>query len=517
MGMKASQLAAPAGILIALFAAWLFLMLEGRTTFAGTYVVNTLADNTTDDAACTLREAVMASNGDASYNGDCGPVDSQEDRIRFSDYAIGTIWMTNTGDLRIQNSLWIDGEALGRVTIRMGLSGWIVRQNGRLILSQLTFRGGNVAYSVIGNSGVLSINHVVFVDNTITLGNGGVVANSAGVGYTPTLYMDAVTVRNNRGSLSGGISNGGYAYIANSLFISNVATGTLATGAIHNSGEVIVVRTIISGNVGGHGGGLSNGGPRAKAVVLQSYFVGNQSLRNGGGIFAFSDTFVEQTLFERNIAKMGGGIYFTRMGSPAVLEIRRSAFSRNGAWGGGGVMNENVAYIANTTFFSNTSVVAGGAIHNSGVLHLNNNTLFDNSAPLGGGLYLSGTVKVTSQNTIWANAWSGDCWGGAIAGVANLFSATNVADSCGVLNGLNGNWLGVDPLLDSVRDDTPLGDLMRRPIYLPPLPNSPAINTGHTPSCERVDQRGVARPQGAACDVGAIERGFAYLPLVQRE
>jgi len=36
-------------------------------------------------------------------------------------------------------------------------------------------------------------------------------------------------------------------------------------------------------------------------------------------------------------------------------------------------------------------------------------------------------------------------------------------------------------------------------------PHSPAIDTADPAFCESTDQRGVPRPQGAACDVGAVE------------
>ena len=39
----------------------------------------------------------------------------------------------------------------------------------------------------------------------------------------------------------------------------------------------------------------------------------------------------------------------------------------------------------------------------------------------------------------------------------------------------------------------------------PLSPGSPAIDAGVAPHCPRTDQRGVARPQGAACDIGAYE------------
>jgi hypothetical protein len=43
-----------------------------------------------------------------------------------------------------------------------------------------------------------------------------------------------------------------------------------------------------------------------------------------------------------------------------------------------------------------------------------------------------------------------------------------------------------------------------------PLAGSPAIDTGPAAPCPTaVDQRGVARPQGQRCDIGAVEVGVA--------
>ena len=38
------------------------------------------------------------------------------------------------------------------------------------------------------------------------------------------------------------------------------------------------------------------------------------------------------------------------------------------------------------------------------------------------------------------------------------------------------------------------------------LPGSPALDAASTPDCPTTDQRGVLRPQGAACDIGSYER-----------
>ena len=38
------------------------------------------------------------------------------------------------------------------------------------------------------------------------------------------------------------------------------------------------------------------------------------------------------------------------------------------------------------------------------------------------------------------------------------------------------------------------------------LPGSPAIDAASSSGCPQRDQRGIARPQGPACDIGSYER-----------
>ena len=49
-----------------------------------------------------------------------------------------------------------------------------------------------------------------------------------------------------------------------------------------------------------------------------------------------------------------------------------------------------------------------------------------------------------------------------------------------------------------------------------PLPDSPSIDFGSDADCPTTDQRGVVRPQGAACDVGAVERQPGDVDIVPR-
>src|SRR5690606_10832854 len=57
--------------------------------------------------------------------------------------------------------------------------------------------------------------------------------------------------------------------------------------------------------------------------------------------------------------------------------------------------------------------------------------------------------------------------------------------------------------------DPLLGPLTGNPAYLPLGTCSPAIDAANSAFCPATDQRGIARPQGAGCDIGAVEASEA--------
>jgi hypothetical protein len=93
---------------------------------------------------------------------------------------------------------------------------------------------------------------------------------------------------------------------------------------------------------------------------------------------------------------------------------------------------------------------------------------------------------------------------------------TDDANACGLTNGANANLIGSDPNLGPLADNG--GATQTHAL----LSGSPAIDAGDNSTCPATDQRGVARPQGSACDIGAYELGDfeaqiqLFLPLTQR-
>ena len=69
---------------------------------------------------------------------------------------------------------------------------------------------------------------------------------------------------------------------------------------------------------------------------------------------------------------------------------------------------------------------------------------------------------------------------------------------CTITGDLTGNITGQDPLLGPLQNNG--GPTETHAL----LPDSPAIDAGADTACPAADQRGVARPLGSACDIGAF-------------
>ena len=193
----------------------------------------------------------------------------------------------------------------------------------------------------------------------------------------------------------------------------------------------------------------------------------------------------------------GSGVYCF-----GLTVVTNSTFSNNGGnnSAGSAIWNDGGELIVSNSSFSSNSAATDGTIFSDGYLVLTNSTISGNSATTGGAIY-TGDRPVTFQNTVLANNAGGNCTndeGSFIDAGYNLdddgtcgFSSANHSlsnDKNANLGSLssNGGPTQTIPLQypsDAI-DFTPLG-----------------INgCGMSP-----DQRGVIRPQGTACDIGAYE------------
>jgi beta-glucanase (GH16 family) len=266
--------------------------------------------------------------------------------------------------------------------------------------------------------------------------------------------------------------------------------GWQLAGGILNNGTLTLDHVTVTGNTMATdagdfwqgGGGIYNG-EGSTLHLIDSSVVDNTAGWSGGGIYAF---------FNSNTT------------------IERSTISGNTtADTGGGIRMLGNAMIVNSTISGNTATGwYGGAIfHTDGVMDIVNSTIVGNIGPDGAaaaifvGTFTDASATINLANSIVANNQSFGCFVGYFGpgAVALNSGGHNVAsdDTCNLVAA--GDQPNTDPLVGPLADNG--GPTLTHAL----LAGSPAIDAGDGSACPAVDQRGVTRPQGAACDVGSYE------------
>jgi hypothetical protein len=152
--------------------------------------------------------------------------------------------------------------------------------------------------------------------------------------------------------------------------------------------------------------------------------------------------------------------------------------------------------IVNSTISGNVSATNGGGLSTSGSLSLLHVTVARNWAAAGGNaLHRLGFGSILAlRNTILANAPGSEC-----AALAPTSNGNNIASDSSCALTASGDKQGTNAALGPLAYNG--GPTLT---HLPGLA-SPAIGAA-TNAGVTIDQRGVARPQGAAPDVGSVER-----------
>jgi predicted outer membrane repeat protein len=315
----------------------------------------------------------------------------------------------------------------------------------------------------------------------------------------------------------------------------------LGAGAINNLGTLSVVHSQFTGNRGGYGGAI---GSEGSLTISESSFSGNSSTYAGGAIYmdqnAVSLT-VQASRFSGNSSGDSGGAINT-FGEAA--EISDSTFSDNSTASQGGALRlqlSSSAEVSGNVFVSNRTSDngIGGAIYSQAAPEalfdlIVGNTFVDNTAGSGGAIARGGGN--TPVLKIYNNTFSGNTLSGARLDTGTVFNISgaigdiqnnlilgssadsekctnvNITHSTGANNLINVWCLSLPGFIHQENVLTgPLGDYGGNTQTIPLLPGSAAIDAGNAAACPAVDQRGVTRPQGAACDIGAYE----YIPLAQ--
>jgi hypothetical protein len=330
-------------------------------------------------------------------------------------------------------------------------------------------------------------------------GSGGIAANN-----TPNLSLDRVTITGGTGGAvgvgGGAVWTAGNLVVTNSTITDNDTAGTGGDGGgVLAENNLSITNSTISGNTAtDEAGGASAG---ANATVTNSTFTGNIAGSNGGGMNVSGNVSVTASTISGNTVgpsvHRGGGI-----AAGGNVTLTRSTLSGNTVDGGsgGGIGSSSAVTATNSTISGNTAAVGAGGIGASEDVTLVYATVVGNSSTDGAnigseaGLVSFGSVVALSQG------------GGAACTI--LGSATsngfNFSDdaSCG-FTGIGDRQNAGAPGLGALGNNG--GPTQTRL----PEPGSPLIDAIGVANCNfdgiTTDQRGVSRPQGPGCDIGAVE------------
>lgn len=417
------------------------------------------------------------------------------------------------GALRLQNSEIRSNRALARGAEAMARGGGVYA-NGAVVsvgdssvvdnrvecegagARPVVAHGGGVyvSHAWVSLSRTRVANNVVFASAALASGSAG---QGGGVWASGEVSCTECVVESNR-IVSDGNAEGGGVYLGGSLR----AVFEMAT-VRHNAAVAAM---------GGELGSAAGGGVAAFQVLEFVRFTnsrissnrvssGAQSVAAGGGVALFADDgtlVVESTTLDGNHVESGaegrgGAIAMAPLDAPAEL----------------GVSMRNATVYDN--WIEGSHGTGGGLdalLPETGVVLIQSSTIAHNRSPAGGGVMLRApddpppgdAVRVTQ--TILANntAFAGRQCG--LEGVTWTSWGHNLIDD------LDGCGLEVDPTSDQVGLDPRLCVLAENGGPTPTCAlrsGSPAIDGGVSSGCVPVDQRGLPRPAGGACDVGAFE------------
>jgi hypothetical protein len=307
--------------------------------------------------------------------------------------------------------------------------------------------------------------------------------------------------------------------LTNCLVTANSTTGTSsadiflsAGGAISTAGTLNVQFSTISNNAATGPGGAIYSAATATVSIAGSQVIGNQATNFAGAMYCSASVLITltNTTFFGNQSGTGGSGAVGFTDTKAV--ISGCTFSGNTTLGAGGAMVTNARIgasigIENSTFSGNTADFAGGFYAQAGTTDLRNVTITANTARrAGGGFNNPGAPIILLRNTIVAGntvtlPGGADCSGPVASNGYNLIGST---DGCTGLIGtdVTGNSPALAPL--SINGGPTLTHL--------PFLSSPAVDAGNPSGCLglsganlTVDQRGLGRPFGPRCDIGAVE------------
>ena len=350
----------------------------------------------------------------------------------------------------------------------------------------VTFNCGAAPHTIVYTLGTLGLN----TDTTI---DGGGLITLDGNQTRALIVMDnALNLTLTGLTLARGLSpgSGGAIYAVGPSTLTLTDVNLTDNEAAQNGGAIVahsgvalnLTRVRASGNRAGIRGGAIITLNRFDTITLNQFVAsGNQAVSEGGAIHHRGEGMsIDNSLFTGNSAggNGGGAINLDPAVAATQLTVTNSTFHANTVANGasGSAIRARSAVGSDIVFSTFANNSGGDAIR-----------AWDASSIMLRGSIVANTVgqpNCVTQNTATI-----------IDGGNNLQFGGSAAQSCGAAAVIP----ELDPLLAPLANNGGFSYTMAL------LAGSPAIDTHAGIGCPAADQRGVARPIGAACDIGAHE------------
>lgn len=364
--------------------------------------------------------------------------------------------------------------------------------SGNTILGNQAQRGGGGIFCYSGSSPTIT-------QNTIT-GNSAPAGGAIGIGQSSMSppgsqapFISDNLITDNVAVNDGGAIRSDYSA---PIIEDNTITGNSSSrygGAISLVSSPSRIRgNTISGNSGGYGGGIST--YLSDTLISENTVSNNYANGYGAGMVNFwaGVTVTDNTFSDNRTPGSGAGIMLMTSSDPIVVS-RNYVVNNTAVTQGGGI---SVGTGAGTAPTLENNVVAGNRARNGAGIHiyadpvLRNNTIAYNigdnatGASSGGGIYRMVGSPTVVNCIVWGNTADSSA---QVFGPATSYSCVQGGTTA------NGNINAAPSFVATLAGDYRLA-------Y-----GSPCVDTGTAGGAPAVDIAGVARPKGAAFDMGAQE------------
>jgi predicted outer membrane repeat protein len=400
----------------------------------------------------SLVVTTLADENDFTSSANMGAGTSLREAVRYAELNPGPDTITFATGLNGQTITLSQGWTDSSDDTALRIYGDVTLDGGNQIT--LAIASGAKRRHILSGGGTFTLRNLTLRDGDLS----GVQSGGALIAFGST-FISNVRFTNNRASSGGALTiiNGATVQIDGSQFDANTSTNEAGAIFLDGGASLTLNDSTLNGNNAGNGGAVNSAGT---FTVRRSTFAGNTSGFNGGALRLFGTATISDSTISGNSAVNGGG----------------------------GLISHGSTTLTNVTIANNSSLDAGGAQFFEGTASLRNVTVARNTATRsGGGMAVNFADVTLTSSMVAGNAGvdQNDYWGAApnAASAGNLLNLSASAARIGTLANNGGPTQTIEL-----------------------LPGSPAINAGVAIAGVTTDQRGTARPQGGAVDVGAYER-----------